>query len=57
MLQVKRLSAFKPCGVVGIDREVFWCMRFSMNSLGPKTNMRKCTTLVEGPAIDMVFVM
>lgn len=57
VFQVKRFSTFKPCGVVGIDREACWCMRLFMNLLGPKTNMRKCTTLVKGPAIDMVPVM
>ena len=57
MFQVKRFSVFEPCGVVGIDREALWCMRLFMNFLGPKMNMRKCTTLVKGPAIDMVSVM
>ncbi len=57
MFHVKRLSAFKPFGVVGIDWEACWRMNLLMNLLGPCTNMRECATLVEGPAVDVVSVM
>lgn len=57
VFHVKWLSAFKPFGVIGIDWEACWRMNLLMNLLGPCTNMRERTTLVEGPAVDVVSVM
>ena len=57
MFHIKCLSSLKPFGVVGVDQKACGHMYLLMNLLGPRTNVRKCTTLVKRPAIDMILVM
>ena len=57
MVQIKGLSTLEPFGIVGIDREAWWCMNLLMNPLRISTNVRERATLVKGPAIDVVSVM
>jgi hypothetical protein len=57
VIQIKRLLALKPSAVVGVDREGWWGMWLFMNYSGPSAKVRECSTLIKGPAIDVISMM
>ena len=54
---IKRLPAFEPLGVVGIDWETRRAMHFLMNLLRPSANVSERATFVNRPAVDVTSMM